>query len=132
MTFTFKLQRLDGTHAVPPSIESSVLSWRPGNTIPLGRRSLQVVRAASSAARRCRGSGVAGSARQADGASAAVVAIFRSCSTISVSSTITNPRSCSASVVTDKSIDAHEARPSVGGRATPAAAPLRTQPELGL
>jgi hypothetical protein len=44
MTFTFKLQRLDGTPAVRPSIESSVLSWRPGNTIPLGRRSLQVVR----------------------------------------------------------------------------------------
>ena len=31
-----------------------------------------------------------------------------------------------------QSIDAHEARPSVGGRATPAAAPPGTQPELGL
>jgi hypothetical protein len=44
MTFTFKLERLDGTPADPPSIESSVLSWRPGDTIPLGRRTLQVVR----------------------------------------------------------------------------------------
>jgi hypothetical protein len=45
MTFTFKLERLDGTPAEPPSIESSVLSWRPGDTIPLGpNRTLQVVR----------------------------------------------------------------------------------------
>jgi hypothetical protein len=36
MTFTFKLERLDGTPAEPPSIESSVLSWHPGDTIPLG------------------------------------------------------------------------------------------------
>ena len=44
-TVTFKLERLDGTRADPPSIESSVLSWRPGDTIPLGAgRTLQVVR----------------------------------------------------------------------------------------
>jgi hypothetical protein len=45
MTFTFKLERLDGTSAEPRSIESSVLSWSPGDTIPLGpNRTLQVVR----------------------------------------------------------------------------------------
>jgi hypothetical protein len=45
MTFTFKLERLNGTSAEPPSIESSVLSWSPGDTIPLGpNRTLQVVR----------------------------------------------------------------------------------------
>jgi hypothetical protein len=45
MTFTFKLERLDGTPAEPPSIESSVLSWHPGDTIPLGpNRTLQVIR----------------------------------------------------------------------------------------
>jgi hypothetical protein len=45
MTFTFKLERLDGTPAEPPSIESSVLSWSLGDTIPLGaNRMLQVVR----------------------------------------------------------------------------------------
>jgi hypothetical protein len=46
MTFTFKLERLDGTPAEPASIESTVLSWKPGDTIPLGaNRTLQVVRA---------------------------------------------------------------------------------------
>jgi hypothetical protein len=44
MTVTFKLERLDGTPAEPPSIESTVLSWQPGDTIPLGSRTLQVVR----------------------------------------------------------------------------------------
>jgi hypothetical protein len=45
MTYSFKLERLDGTPAEPPSIESNVHSWRPGDTIPVGRsRTLQVVR----------------------------------------------------------------------------------------
>jgi hypothetical protein len=37
MTFTFKLERLDGTPAEPSSFETTVLSWSPGDTIPLGR-----------------------------------------------------------------------------------------------
>jgi hypothetical protein len=45
MTHTFKLERLDGTPADPPSLETTVLVWNPGDTIPLGRsRTLQVVR----------------------------------------------------------------------------------------
>jgi hypothetical protein len=45
MTFTYRLERLDGTPAEPPSIESTVTSWSPGDTIPLGaNRTLQVVR----------------------------------------------------------------------------------------
>ena len=45
MTHTFKLERLDGTPADPPSIKSSILAWRPGDTIPLGaERTLRVVR----------------------------------------------------------------------------------------
>jgi hypothetical protein len=45
MTITFKLERLDGTPAEPPSIKTTILSWRPGDTIPLNaNRTLQVVR----------------------------------------------------------------------------------------
>jgi hypothetical protein len=33
MTVTFKLERLDGTPAEPPSIETTVLAWSPGATI---------------------------------------------------------------------------------------------------
>jgi hypothetical protein len=33
---TFKLELADGTAADPPSIESGVYVWRPGDTIPLG------------------------------------------------------------------------------------------------
>jgi hypothetical protein len=45
MTFTFKLERPDGTPADPPSFKTSVLVWNPGDTIPLGaNRTLQVVR----------------------------------------------------------------------------------------
>ena len=44
MTFTFRLERLDGAPADPSSIESTVTNWRAGDTIPLGRdRSLRVV-----------------------------------------------------------------------------------------
>jgi hypothetical protein len=44
MTFTFKFERLDGTPAEPPTMESTVTNWRTGDTIPLGRdRSLRVV-----------------------------------------------------------------------------------------
>jgi hypothetical protein len=44
MTFTFKLERLDGTPAEPPSFKTTVLVWHSGDTIPLGNRTLQVVR----------------------------------------------------------------------------------------
>jgi hypothetical protein len=45
MTVTFKLERLDGTPADPPSMETTVLAWSPGDTIPLSAgRTLQVVR----------------------------------------------------------------------------------------
>jgi hypothetical protein len=45
MTFTFKLERLDGTPADPPSFKTSVLVWKPGDRIPLSsNRTLQVVR----------------------------------------------------------------------------------------
>jgi hypothetical protein len=45
MTFTFKLERADGTPAEPPSIQSSVLRWTHGDTIPLGaNRTLRVLR----------------------------------------------------------------------------------------
>jgi hypothetical protein len=44
MTFTFKLERLDGTPAEPPSFKTTVLVWQPGDTIPLRNRTLQVVR----------------------------------------------------------------------------------------
>ena len=37
MTFTFKLERLDGTPADPPKFRSAVPNWRVGDTIPLGR-----------------------------------------------------------------------------------------------
>ena len=45
MTHTFKLERLDGTPAYPPSFKTTVLVWKPGDTIPLSAdRTLQVVR----------------------------------------------------------------------------------------
>jgi hypothetical protein len=37
MTFTLKFEQADGTPTEPPSFETSVLSWSPGDTIPLGR-----------------------------------------------------------------------------------------------
>jgi hypothetical protein len=43
MTFTFKLEWLDGTPAEPPSFKTTVLVWKPADTIPLGpNRTLQV------------------------------------------------------------------------------------------
>jgi hypothetical protein len=44
MTFTFKLERPDGSPADPPTFRNAVLSWRQGDTIVLGAdRSLRVV-----------------------------------------------------------------------------------------
>ena len=42
-TLTFKLETVDGTPADPPSFQTVAPSWRPGDTIPLGRRTLRVV-----------------------------------------------------------------------------------------
>jgi hypothetical protein len=45
MTHTFKLDRLDGTPADPPSFKTTILVWNPGDQIPLAAgRTLQVVR----------------------------------------------------------------------------------------
>jgi hypothetical protein len=41
--FLFKLETEDGTPAEPPSLSSAVPNWGPGDTIPLGRRTLRVV-----------------------------------------------------------------------------------------
>jgi hypothetical protein len=43
MAFMFELKREDGTPADPPSLTTAVPTWRPGDTIPLGRRTLRVV-----------------------------------------------------------------------------------------
>jgi hypothetical protein len=43
MTHTFKLERMDGTPADPPSFKTTVLVWAPGDQIPLGTKTLQVV-----------------------------------------------------------------------------------------
>jgi hypothetical protein len=55
MTFTIKLERLDGAPADPPSFETTVLAWSPGDTIPLsaGRRS-KSSDSATSTRRSCR------------------------------------------------------------------------------
>jgi hypothetical protein len=42
-TLTFELRRVDGTPADPPSFQSVAPLWRPGDTIPLGRRTLRVI-----------------------------------------------------------------------------------------
>jgi hypothetical protein len=36
MTYHVRLQRTDGSPADPPTYRSSVLTWRQGDTIPLG------------------------------------------------------------------------------------------------
>ena len=41
--FLFRLELEGGTAADPPSFETAVPTWRPGDTIPLGRRTLRVV-----------------------------------------------------------------------------------------
>jgi hypothetical protein len=42
--FTYRLEHEDGTPAEPPSITSVVPTWRPGDEIPLGGRTLRVGR----------------------------------------------------------------------------------------
>jgi hypothetical protein len=43
MAFLFKLETTDGAPAEPPSLATAVPNWRPGDEIPLGRRSLRIV-----------------------------------------------------------------------------------------
>jgi hypothetical protein len=43
MAFPFRLQTAEGASAEPPTLTSAVPNWRPGDTIPLGRRTLRVV-----------------------------------------------------------------------------------------
>jgi hypothetical protein len=43
MAFMFELEREDGTPADPSSLRTAVPDWRPGDTIPLGRKTLRVV-----------------------------------------------------------------------------------------
>jgi hypothetical protein len=44
MTFTYRLERADGTPADPPTIRSAVPNMRPGDTIPIRPgRTLRVV-----------------------------------------------------------------------------------------
>ena len=40
---TFELRRADGTPADPPTFQTVAPLWRPGDTIPLGRRTLRVI-----------------------------------------------------------------------------------------
>jgi hypothetical protein len=50
MTFTFRLERADGTPADPPTMRSAVPNMRPGDTIPTRPgRTLRVVATVASA-----------------------------------------------------------------------------------
>jgi hypothetical protein len=40
MAFTYKLETTDGTPADPPTFQTVAWSWRVGDTIPLGGRTL--------------------------------------------------------------------------------------------
>jgi hypothetical protein len=42
-TLTFKLETADGAPADPPTFQTVAPLWRPGDTIPLGRRTLRVI-----------------------------------------------------------------------------------------
>jgi hypothetical protein len=42
-TLSFELRRADGTPADPPTLTTAAPLWRPGDTIPLGRRTLRVI-----------------------------------------------------------------------------------------
>jgi hypothetical protein len=42
--FTYELELEDGTSADPPTLKSAAVpNWRPGDTIPLGARTLRVL-----------------------------------------------------------------------------------------
>jgi hypothetical protein len=44
MAFIYRLELEDGTPADPPILNTAAPNWRAGDTIPLGRRMLRVVR----------------------------------------------------------------------------------------
>lgn len=44
MAFLFRLETAEGVPAEPPTLRSAVPNWQAGDTIPLGRRTLRVVR----------------------------------------------------------------------------------------
>jgi len=41
--FLFRLETTEGRPAEPPTLSAAVPNWKPGDTIPLGRRTLRVV-----------------------------------------------------------------------------------------
>jgi hypothetical protein len=43
MTCTFRLVTVDGAPADPPSLTTVAPKWEPGDTIPLGPRTLRVI-----------------------------------------------------------------------------------------
>ena len=43
MAFMFRLEQEDGSPAEPPTLKTAVPNWRPGDTIPHGRKTLRVV-----------------------------------------------------------------------------------------
>jgi hypothetical protein len=43
MAFSFRLEDEDGAPADPRTLTSAVPDWRPGDSIPLGRKTLHVV-----------------------------------------------------------------------------------------
>jgi hypothetical protein len=43
MTFTFRLETAEGAAAEPPTFRTVAPLWRPGDTIPLGCKTLRVV-----------------------------------------------------------------------------------------
>ena len=48
MAFLYRLEHEDGTPDDPPSFQTSVPTWGPGDTIPLGRgQSLRVIERAA-------------------------------------------------------------------------------------
>ena len=44
MAFLFRLETAEGEPAEPETLASAVPNWRTGDTIPLGRKTLRVVR----------------------------------------------------------------------------------------
>ncbi len=43
MAFLSRLEREDGSPAEPSTLNNAVPNWRPGETIPLGRRSCRML-----------------------------------------------------------------------------------------
>jgi hypothetical protein len=43
MTCTFRLETADGAPADPPPFTTVAPKWQPGDTIPLGRRTLRLI-----------------------------------------------------------------------------------------